>query len=90
MIGFARNGRRDLLDELEPWLDDLERAAARAVDRLDAALELRSAIFATSARNGGREIDLEDVLDVPDARERARLRSLLDRLAVDDDGPETA
>jgi hypothetical protein len=91
VIDFARNGRRDLLEELEEWLDDLELQAARALDRYEAARELRSAALAAAERLRGPLIDLEDVLaGATDARERARLRSLLVRLAADDDdGPET-
>ncbi len=71
------------LEAFEAHLADLERDAAAAVDRLDAAIAVRGRWLAAEGRVG-RSLTVEEVVDVQaTALERAEVRALFIRVADD-------
>lgn len=72
--------RPDVLDHLEGVLAEARDQAARAVDRADAAAELRSMALRFAAERGSTTLAAEDLWRCPHGEEEtARLRALIDR-----------
>jgi len=71
---------QDVLDHLEEVLAEARAHAARAVDRADAAAELRSLALRFAAERGVTTLAAEELWRCPkDEEETARLRALIGR-----------
>lgn len=76
----------DLRDHLEGELAAAREAAARAVDRVEALVALRSRAFTLGAAADaeGRTLEPDDLFEADDERERAELRALAQRAFPED------